>query len=415
MNPDWDAAARQTVQRCRTVASYSEEPGWTTRTYLSRPMHDVHRAIEEWLTPCGCAVSIDAAGNLRAVRSASGAGPSSADLGPATLIIGSHLDTVIHAGAFDGVLGVVMGVALFESLGRRELPFDIELIGFSEEEGVCFGLPFLGSRAVTGDLDENAIAMMSPAIREFGLDLAELPLARLQRPIAGYLEFHIEQGPVLEQLGLPVGIVEVIAGQSRLEVRFEGSAAHAGTTPPHLRKDALAGAAEWIAAVERAMRDTPGLVATVGRITAEPGAPNVIAGAASASLDIRHASDEVRHRAAQRLTSEAEAIARGRGLRVCIETRSDLPATPMDAGFVALLEQAVRAAGYPVHRMPSGAGHDAMILAAHVPAAMLFIQSPGGLSHCPQESVREDDVAAALACGAEFLSLLERRHSGEAE
>jgi allantoate deiminase len=225
MNPDWDTAARQTVQRCRALASYSEEPGWTTRTYLSAPMHDVHRALKEWLAPCSCAVSIDAAGNLRAVRSASGAG-----LRPA-LIIASHLDTVIHAGAFDGVLGVVMGMALIESLGRRELPFAIELIGFSEEEGVRFGLPFLGSRALTGSLDEGAVAMMTPAIREFGLDPAELPLARLRGPIAGYLEFHIEQGPVLEQLGLPVGIVEAIAGQSRLEVRGQRGALRNHSAP----------------------------------------------------------------------------------------------------------------------------------------------------------------------------------------
>ena len=325
MNPDWDAAARQTVQRCRMLASFSEEPGWITRTYLSAPMRDVHRALTEWLTRCSCVVSIDAAGNLRAVRPGSANAPK--------LIIGSHLDTVIHAGAFDGVLGVVTGVALIEALGRRELPFDIELVGFSEEEGVRFGLPFLGSRAVTGDLDENAVAMMSPAIGEFGLDPTELPFARLQGPVAGYLEFHIEQGPVLEQLGLPVGIVEAIAGQSRLEIRFEGSAAHAGTTPPHLRKDALAGAAEWIVAVERAMRDTPGLVATVGRLAVEPGAPNVIAGAANASLDIRHARDEIRHRAAGRLTREAEAIARGRGLRVCVETRSDLAGDAHGCGF----------------------------------------------------------------------------------
>src|SRR5580700_7965619 len=158
MNPDWDAAARQTVQRCRELARYSEEPGWTTRTYLSKPMRDVHRALEEWLAPCGCAVSVDAAGNLRAVRGGFSNAPR--------LVIGSHLDTVIHAGAFDGVLGVVLGVALMEALAARELPFDIELIGFSEEEGVRFGLPFLGSRAVTGTLDEDAVAMMSPAIRE---------------------------------------------------------------------------------------------------------------------------------------------------------------------------------------------------------------------------------------------------------
>jgi allantoate deiminase len=366
-------------------------------------MHDVHRWLAEWLAPCNCAISIDAAGNFRALRRGSRGAPA--------LVIGSHLDTVVHAGAFDGVLGVVMGVALLEFLGERELPFDIELIGFSEEEGVRFGLPFLGSRAVTGDLDQGTIETMTGAIREFGLDPAELPLARLRDPVAGYLEFHIEQGPVLEQLGLPVGIVDAIAGQNRFEVRFEGSAAHAGTTPADLRHDALAGAAEWISAVERLMRETPGLVATVGRITAEPGAPNVIAGVATMSLDIRNAQDAVRHRAAQLLADEAKAMANRRGLRVCVETRSDLPATQMDSGFVALLEEAVRAAGYPVHHMSSGAGHDAMVLAAHFPAAMLFIQSPGGLSHCPQESVRAEHVAAALACGAEFLSLLERRHA----
>ncbi len=397
MSADWSDVARRTVQRCRQLAGYTEEPGWITRTYLSQPMRDVHRALAEWLAPCGCEISIDAAGNLRAVRRGTGNAPR--------LVIGSHLDTVIHAGAFDGVLGVVMGVALFEAL-----PFSIELIGFSEEEGVRFGVPFLGSRAVAGDLDEATVAMIGGAIREFGLDPGDLPLARLQGPVAGYLEFHIEQGPVLEQLGLAVGIVEAIAGQSRLEVRFEGSAAHAGTTPPQLRKDALAGAAEWIVAVERTMKETPGLVATVGRMTAEPGASNVIVGAVTASLDVRHASDEIRHSAVHDLADASEAIARTRGLRVCVETRSDRPATPMDADFTAMLEDAVRTAGYPVHRMPSGAGHDAMILASQVPTAMLFVQSPGGLSHCPEESVREDDVAAALACGAEFLRILERRH-----
>ncbi len=212
MNPDWNRAARETVERCRQLASYTEDPGWTTRTYLSKPMHDVHRALTEWLEPCGCDVHIDAAGNLRAVRRGGGDAPR--------LVIGSHLDTVIHAGAFDGILGVVMGVALIEALGARELPFGIELIGFSEEEGVRFGVPFLGSRAVTGDLDDRAIALMAAPIREFGLNAAELPLARLRPPVAGYLEFHIEQGPVLEQLGLPLGIVDAIAGQSRLGSSF---------------------------------------------------------------------------------------------------------------------------------------------------------------------------------------------------
>ena len=252
---------------------------------------------------------------------------------------------------------------------------------------------------------------MAGPIREFGLNGAELPLARLRPPLAGYLEFHIEQGPVLDQLGLPLGIVDAIAGQSRWEVRFEGSAAHAGTTPPRLRKDPLTGAAEWIVEVEREMRSTPSLVATVGRIKAEPGAPNVIPSIATMSLDVRHPSDSIRHGAARRLGEAAERIAAGRCLRLHMETRSDLPATPMDPQLTALLEEAVRAAGFPVHRMASGAGHDAMILAKHVPAAMLFIQSPGGLSHCPEESVREGDVAAGLATGAEFLRLMERRYA----
>jgi allantoate deiminase len=403
MNPDWTAIARQTAERCRELARFTEEPGWITRTYLSPPMRDVHRILADWLAPCGCAVSVDAAGNFRAVRGG--------DKTP-RLIIGSHLDTVIHAGAFDGVLGVVMGAALVEALPENR-PFSIELIGFSEEEGVRYGVPFIGSRAVVGDLDDGLIANITPAIRDFGLDPADLSLARLRKPVAGYLEFHIEQGPVLEQLGLPVGIVDAIAGQSRFDVRFEGSASHAGTTPPHLRKDALAGAAEWTLAVERTMRDTPGLVATVGRITAEPGATNVIAGAAAASLDIRHSSDETRHRGTKELLNVAETIASARGLRVCVETLSDRSATPMDAGLTALLEESVSAAGYPVHRMPSGAGHDAMILATHVPSAMLFIQSPGGLSHCPEESVREEDVAAALACGAEFLRAMQRENGAQ--
>lgn len=400
---DWNRAARETVERCRQLASYTEEPGWITRTYLSKPMRDVHRALTEWLEPCGCDVHIDAAGNLRAMRSGGGGAPR--------LVVGSHLDTVIHAGAFDGILGVVMGVALMEGLATRELPFSIELIGFSEEEGVRFGVPFLGSRAVTGDLDDRAIALMAAPIREFGLTAAELPLARLQPPIAGYLEFHIEQGPVLEQIGLPLGIVDAIAGQTRLEVRFEGSAAHAGTTPPRLRKDPLTGAAEWIVEVEREMHATQGLVATVGRIQAEPGAPNVIPSVATMSLDVRHASDSIRHGATRRLSEAAERIAGSRCLRLSMETRSDLAATPMDPGLTVLLEESVRAAGFPVHRMASGAGHDAMILAKHVPAAMLFIQSPGGLSHCPEESVREGDVAAGLASGAEFLRLLEQRYA----
>ncbi|MBI2690237.1 MAG: Zn-dependent hydrolase [Acidobacteria bacterium] len=391
MSRDWSSAARLCIARCRELASFTEEPGRITRTYLSPPMHHVHRALRGWLQRCGAAVSIDAAGNLRAL------------LGPGNrprLLIGSHLDTVPNAGAFDGILGVVLGVAMLEAAG--ELTFDVEVVGFSEEEGVRYGIPFIGSRAAVGLLDQGTIATISAAIRDFGLDPAEMPAARISPKAAAFLEVHIEQGPVLENLDLPLGVVTAIAAQSRAEIVFQGSAAHAGTTPAAHRKDALAAACEWVGAVERAMVETPGLMATAGRITAEPGARNVIAGRATATLDIRHASGDVRTEALERLTDCAHAIALRRGLDVSVEIQSAAPATAMDSALTDVLAAAAAASGTPALRMVSGAGHDAMILAPHVPSTMLFVRSSGG-SHCPEESVRERDVAAALACGFEFM------------
>src|ERR1700691_6051586 len=322
--------AERTLARCQTLARFSEDCEGTRRTFLSPPMRKCDQEIAEWLRPLGVAARLDAAGNLR--------GLYPGETGAASrLLIGSHVDTVPNAGPFDGILGVALAVALLEGLESMRLPFAIEVVGFSEEEGVRFGIPFIGSRALVGRLDNellnredsNGISVRT-ALEDFGIDVNEISQARVGEDVLGYLEFHIEQGPVLEDLGLPLGIVDTIAGQSRMEFVFAGHANHAGTTPMHLRRDALAGAAEWIVAVERIAGAQPGLVATVGRITAEPGAPNVIAATAVATLDIRHARDEIRHRAAQRLVGEAEAIASGRGLRVCSETRSDLPATPMD-------------------------------------------------------------------------------------
>jgi allantoate deiminase len=224
----------------------------------------------------------------------------------------------------------------------------------------------------------------------------------------GYLEFHIEQGPVLESLNLPLGVVTSITGQSRLEVKFEGKANHAGTTPMHLRRDALAGAAEWIGAVEREAAATPSLVATVGKIEAQPGAGNVIAGSVRLSLDVRHTMDEVRAEAVKHLLDSARQIAERRGLVASSELRLDQAAVAMDARLIEMLGCAVRAGGYTEHRMHSGAGHDAMVMAERMPAAMLFLRSPGGISHHPDEAVLEEDVAAALATGLHFFDQLER-------
>ena len=398
----------EVIERCRQLATYTEEPGWITRTFLSEPMHCVHSDLRAWMEQAGMNVHVDPAGNLRGYH-----GNAAAD--SPRLIVGSHLDTVPHAGAFDGILGVVLGVALVKALGGRRLGFGIEVVGFSEEEGVRFGFPFIGSRALIGSLDDALLAKpdaggvsVADAIRAFGLNPAAIGEAKVTSATLGYLEFHIEQGPVLESLNLPLGVVTAIAGQSRLEVKFEGKANHAGTTPMHLRRDALAGAAEWIGAVEREAAAVPSLVATVGKIEAQPGAGNVIAGSVRMSLDVRHTNDEVRVRAVKHLLDVAQQVAERRSLVASSELRLDQAAVPMDERLTEILGCAVRASGFADHRMHSGAGHDAMVMAERMPAAMLFLRSPGGISHHPDEAVLEAGVAAALTVGLKFVDQLER-------
>jgi allantoate deiminase len=402
--------AEQVIQRCQSLAQCSEEAGFTTRTFLSEPMREVHSRLRAWMEQAGMAVSLDAVGNLH------GRYGTRQRQAP-RLFIGSHLDTVPRAGAYDGVLGVVLGVALVEMLNKLPLKFDIEVVGFSEEEGLRFGIPFIGSRAFIGAIDDDLLGRMDAnriqvrdAIRAFGLDPSRILEARAEKDTLGYLEFHIEQGPVLESLGYKLGIVQAIAGQSRLALTFTGEANHAGTTPMHLRHDALAGAAAWITGVERHALEIPGLVATVGRLSVEPGATNVIAGTVSVSLDVRHSIDSVRKGAVGVLLRQAEAIAAQRGLTVEWTEHLDQRAVAMDSSLTQFLEQAVTDAGCPAHRMISGAGHDAMVIAGYMPAAMLFLRTPGGISHHASETVLADDVMAALNVGLRFVEAMEKRH-----
>ena len=406
--------AGEVIRWCRRLAKLSEDPNAITRTFLSRPMRDVHTALATWMAKLGMSVRIDAAGNLRGVYPARAAQAASA---VPRFYIGSHLDTVPNGGAFDGVLGTVLAIALVELLGARRFAFAIEVIGFSEEEGVRFGAPFLGSRALAGTFDLTLLdrtdehgRSVREAIRHFGLDPGRIPDAEAPAGALGYLEFHIEQGPVLENLNLPLAVVDVISGQSRAELTFDGVAGHAGTTPMHMRKDALQGAAAWIAEVERLALATPGLVATVGKISVAPGAGNVVPGRATVSIDLRHADDGIRTQSAERLAKAAEEIASRRGLKMTWEPRLDQVSIAMDDSMVAMLERALERTGAPRHRMSSGAGHDAMVLAAKMPAGMVFLRCEGGISHHPAENVRDGDVTAALDAGVAFLNELERSH-----
>jgi allantoate deiminase len=398
--------AERAIARCRQIAACTEVPGETTRLFLSAPMHDVHALLRGWMEAAGMTVEVDAIGNLRGRWAA---------LTPEAprLIIGSHLDTVPNAGGFDGILGVVLGVALVEELRGERLPFAIEVIGFSEEEGVRFSKPFLGSLAVVGKLDAETLARkdragisVAEAVRSFGLDPDKLSSAVLAAGVFAYLEFHIEQGPVLESEAASLGVVDAIVGQTRLQVVFSGQANHAGTTPMHLRHDAMAAAAEWIVAVEDYARLHKGLVATVGKVEASPGAGNVIAGRVAASLDVRHAEDSIRGAAVESLLDLAEQLSTDRGVTVAWQPLLEQSVVPMDSRLSELLKSASARAGFSSHMMTSGAGHDAMILAEHVPSTMLFLRSPGGLSHHPDEAVLPQDVEAALATAMEFLTLL---------
>ncbi len=403
--------ADKVISRCRYLGQFTEEPGQIKRTFLSPAMRGCMQAVQGWMEAAGMQVATDAAGNLR------GRYPG---LSTKSLMIGSHLDTVPNSGAFDGMLGVLMGLALVESLNGERLPFSIDLVGFSEEEGVRFHLPFIGSRALVGRIDADLLATkdaegisIAQALTSFGLDPRRIEDCQVADDVAGFLEFHIEQGIVLESEDLSLGVVKAIAGQTRAEITFTSRARHAGTTPMHLRNDAVAGAAEWVIEVERLALDTPGMVATVGDLRTHPGAGNVVAGQLRASLDVRHEQDAVRRQAVETLLAQATSIAQRRGLAVASKMLMDQPAVAMDAGLSALALEAIRDVGLQPLSMVSGAGHDAMILAERVPTTMIFLRSPGGISHHPDESVRPQDVENALTAGRAFLRHLTRAMSKE--
>jgi allantoate deiminase len=401
--------AKNVIEMCRRIAEFTEEPGRITRRFLTPPVHEVHDYLRGHMEELGMRTSVDAAGNLRGLWQPEGARGR-------RLVLGSHVDTVPNAGAYDGVLGVVLALEWVQIARELEFSAPIEVIAFSEEEGVRYGVPFLGSRAVAGVFDRATLTCedadgvrMDEAIRAFGLDPKRIDEAAIDpAEVIGFVEMHIEQGPVLEAEDLQLAVVESIVGQTRLKLGFTGHANHAGTTPMRLRRDALAAAAEWITTVEATALAEDGLVATVGKMDVKPNAGNVIPGQVDVSLDLRHMSSEMRVRWSQQLTSVAGRIAQRRGVELEWTEKMNEPAVEMDAVLTNRLARAVEAAGFPSKRMASGAGHDAMVMARRVPTTMLFLRSPGGISHHPDEAVREEDVEAALDVGCKFLEQLAR-------
>jgi allantoate deiminase len=408
-----DATCRDLARRTRTradaIATFTEEPGKITRPLATPAMVAATARVEEWMRAAGMETRVDAIGNLVGRWAPAGAGAG-------TLVIGSHLDSVADAGRYDGVLGVLAGLAVVEGLRERgaEPPFAIEVVAFADEEGLRFQSTLLGSRAFTGRLDEAELTVrdaegtaLADALRAAGGDpdrLAEA--ARDPADLLGWFEVHIEQGPVLEARDLPLGVVSAIAGQNRFRVAFAGLAGHAGTVPMDLRRDALAAAAEFVLAAERVARAEPGLVATVGQIAVPDGAVNVVPGRAEVTLDIRHQDDEVRRAAIARLRAQTGETAAARGVTVTWEPIAEHAATPCSPRLRGLVAEAVAALGVPVHALPSGAGHDAVALAEIAPVAMLFVRCKDGISHHPAESVREDDVALAIAAAIGFVERL---------
>jgi allantoate deiminase len=343
----------------------------------------------------GLAAAFDAIGNVVGRYEASAPGAPS-------LLLGSHIDSVRNAGKYDGTLGVLSAIACVGALSeaRIRLPFAIEILAFGDEEGVRFPTTLMGSRAVAGrfepawlDLRDRDGKSLADALRDFGLDPDGIPgLARDTSSALGYVELHIEQGPVLEQQGLPVGIVTAIAGCSRLSLDLSGIAGHAGTVPMHLRHDALAAAAETILAIERYCAEQESLVGTVGQIFAAPGAVNVIPGAAGLSLDLRAPDDGARLAAKSAILAQAQTICRARGIGLVARSIHEASSARCSDWLSRQLAESVSASAIRPYFLMSGAGHDAMAMAELTDIAMLFVRCAGGISHNPDESVIEEDV-----------------------
>jgi allantoate deiminase len=383
------------VSRIEQLAAISATGNGLTRLFLTREHRTAADLLLGWMREAGMSAHLDTIGNVV------GRYEGTTEKLPA-LLLGSHYDTVRDAGKWDGPLGIITAIACVADLNRRStrLPFAIEIVGFADEEGVRFSSTLLGSRAVAGTFVESVLngrdrdgVMMREALQQFGLDPDRIgAAARTPSEFLGYLELHIEQGPVLEAAGLPVGVVTAISGATRLNVTLAGMAGHAGTVPMTMRQDALTGAAECILAIEAQCRADIGLYGTVGYLKADPGASNVIPGRVTFTIDMRSASDEHRHVAVASAVKSIERIAGARRLEPQIDVTHEGHTVPCAAWLQQQISDSIARCGFTPKALPSGAGHDGMAIADIADIGMIFMRCRGGLSHHPDEHVTTEDA-----------------------
>lgn len=406
MDTDY-SIADDILEKIDALARFSEHEDYLTRRSLTEEHLRANELVGWWMREIGMQVHTDAAGNII------GRLDCSEKTDEPALLIGSHLDTVRNAGRYDGMLGVVLPIVCLQHLQNTgvTLPYPVEIVGFCDEEGVRFPSTLIGSRAIAGTLkpavlqetdDENI--SVAEALGAFGASGNIASAARTSSQLLGFVECHIEQGPVLEKEDLPVGVVTAISGASRFRITVTGKAGHAGTVPMGLRQDALVAASECIVKIEQLCTELPDLVGTVGQINALPGADNVIPGEVEFSLDLRSSDDSHRIRTTTQIEEALQKIAQRRNVEIGVERTYQANGVACDSWLSDQLGTAIKNTGYRLHSLPSGAGHDAMAIAEITRVAMLFVRCKDGLSHHPDESISAEDALAAANVLISFLT-----------
>jgi allantoate deiminase len=402
--------AEKILQRINELASISEDEGRITRTYGTKAFIEGRNKAEQWMKEAGLQTRVDNIGNIRGRL-------LSQNTYAKTFVIASHIDTIINAGKFDGPLGVLIGLDVIEQItqSKTELPFHIELIGFCDEEGCRFHTTYLGSKALAGSFDTSALGIkdvagisLREAIENIGGNVNELNKDAIsKKDWAGYFEIHIEQGPVLYEKNIPVGLVIAIAGQCRAGMVFNGEAGHAGTVPMEMRKDALGCAAEFVLATEKfAVANKKNIVATVGKLHIINSASNVIPAEVICSLDLRSADEAILSSSYDTIKKIAEDICKKRNIALEWNLIQQTKPVTCDAKLNKLLAQSIKESGYELVELVSGAGHDAVPVSAVSPVAMLFVRCFKGISHNPLENVELKDLAAAIEVSDNFIQQL---------